>query len=341
MFNIKNYAGLKLFLHVGTPKSGSTSFQNALQGAGAEFFIAHRIAYLPDDGSINNSELYKFVVNEDRQSLRNYVYKILEHAVEIGAENVIISAERLFVIDDISRKFQIFSDVCDKISVEFEFILVIRELRNYIRSYIHQLIYNAAIFLDDEHLANWMAGQVMDLVRSGFAVRVLKFEDLVSSGNLPLALLKRMGFSNALLPNRLDNVTPSRPIIAGLAEGALARIEAAMRGIDINSIDMDVYRDEFRKTYDIIAKDDNCFFPKISEIIEDAIAKYIDGSIASMPDDRRCFYDELGGGAELFVPRSLPVIPGDPLLETAARHVRATNWLNKMRKGVHAGKHSQ
>lgn len=337
MIKVKNFPGLKVFIHVGVPKGGSTSFQNALQGAGEDFLCSHRISYLPDGGSNNNSEIYKIIQNQDCRSLINYIFRILEYAVQMGAENIIISCETLFNIDNFKEKVKILLEIFDSISVQVEFLLVIRELQSHLNSYLRQNLYNGSISLDDTQLASWVVGQMMGLVRSGFAVRVLQFEDLVSSGNLPSAILQRMGFPNILLTSERANVTPDRPLLYALAEGTLARLEAIKRSIDINSLDLDIYRTTLREKYDAMAHRDNSAILQISSEIENEVARYIDDSIASMPDDCRRFYDELRGVPELFVPRSLPVIPADPLLEAAARHVRATNWLKKMRKGVRSG----
>jgi hypothetical protein len=139
---------MKLYLHIGTEKTGS-SFLQSLIYFNKEFLQRNHYIFIPKDyiqdkkmskGVIsggNGVELYNLLESKNNNKIFDYLTDIKTKALECQCESILISNENLFRV--IGRHFITFFSFCDNLKINVEMCLFLREpLSHIISMYKHR-----------------------------------------------------------------------------------------------------------------------------------------------------------------------------------------------------------
>src|SRR6266567_3225158 len=150
---------MRVVLHVGMPKAGSTSIQNAML-AHADLLVRHGISFTAGDPDFTSDhELYGLTLARAEKMLSAAIDSKLAAAEEQGAKTTVFSAERLFTLAQ-EPELSSLLDVFRSRTNDFEIVIVVRALERFLRSYLRQLIDNGMFYLDDLDQAAWCAACV-------------------------------------------------------------------------------------------------------------------------------------------------------------------------------------
>ncbi len=142
---------MKLYLHVGMTKSGSTSIQNAFSEHREAILEKYGIAY-PEAGTSfqNHHELYTLLCGPEPEPVLKYLENACETARRMGARAVLLSSEDIFLLPNLPEKMQYLTDALRALKdVETRIVFVVRHPRTWMRSHIAQLLSNGAFALDE------------------------------------------------------------------------------------------------------------------------------------------------------------------------------------------------
>lgn len=289
----------KIVVHLGMPKAGSTSIQLALKAAQQTRLTPNAIWFAPQDDAINDCRLYAMLVNRERAAMRAYCAAKIERAVADGADTVIFSAERLFTIDDAEQRIAQLGDLLSEWADEVSFVIVVRDMREFLRSYITQMIYNAGVSLDDNFLAEWVVDQVRAITRCGYRVDFIRLERRDSNRNLAEALVSVATGRQIDIALEPANVTPSRPLVYALAEGLGARLAAIDTGDDVNSAEVNRFRTELCEHYDqMMRRSDHAHevfsvVNGVDAVIRQKVESYVHQTVRVCDFEKLKYYDDL------------------------------------------------
>lgn len=289
----------KVVIHLGMPKAGSTSIQLALRAAQETALTPNRIWFTPVGDAFNDCAIYDMLVTQNLDGLRQYSEAKICTAANAGADVVIFSAERLFTLDRAQEQIVLLGEIMQGWATEVTFVVVIRDLAEFLRSYITQMIYNADVTLEDNGLAKWVIGQMQAIGNCGFPVDFLGLHAGKHDCNIAERLVGASTGRKLDIPLERANVTPSRPLIYALAEGLTARIHAIDSGDDVNATGLDAFRTDFATAYDnsvYAASDPGEVYRvlmRLNKIIEDQITEYIDRCLQKCPPQDLVFYNKI------------------------------------------------
>ena len=289
----------KVVIHLGMPKAGSTSIQLALHAAQESILACNGIWFAPLDAAFNDCIMYDMLAANDLASLRRYAEAKMWAAARAGADVVIFSAERLFTIEDVKKRMRQLAEAMQPWAAEVSFAVVAREIRDFLRSYIVQMIYNVEVTLEDHGLAEWVIDQVGLITESGLPVDVIALDVPDGDRNLAERLVSMSTAREVEIALTRANVTPSRPLLYALTEGLVARMRAIELGIDINATELDSFRTAFATAYDDSVHSTSDpgevyrVLQRMNKIVEDHIAEYIDCCLQECPAEKLAFYDEI------------------------------------------------
>lgn len=289
----------KIVVHLGMPKAGSTSIQLALKAAQQTRLTPNAIWFAPQDDAINDCPLYAMLVKGERAAMRAYCAAKIDDAVAAGADTVIFSAERLFTIDDAEQRIAQLGNVLREWADDVSFVIVLRDMRDFLRSYITQMIYNAGISLDDNFLAEWVVDQVRAIRQCGFRVDFIPLERRDSNRNLAEALVSVSTGREIDIALEVANVTPARPLVYALAEGLGARLAAIDSAEDVNSLEVNRFRTEFCDIYDrTMRRSDHAhevfgIVQRVDAVIRDKVESYVQKTVRVCDFEKLKYYEDL------------------------------------------------
>lgn len=292
----------KAVVHLGMPKAASTSIQMALHAAQDATLLPNGIWFRPLDEAFNDCVLYDHLVDGDEAAIGAYAKAKMEAAAAAGADTVIFSAERLFMIDEVGEQTKRLGEIIGRWADEVSFVVVLRELRPFLRSYVVQMMYNGAVTLENYRLAEWIIDQARSIAECGFPVDFLSMEREEDSRNIAEALVGAGAGREIRLDLERANVTPGRPLIYALAEGFAARIHAIDCRMDVNSQPLDEFRTQFAGRYDRTMKattDAAEVYRVVQELnaaVEEQVSVFIDRCFEQCDPEKRAYYDALVAG---------------------------------------------
>jgi hypothetical protein len=248
-----------------------------------------------DEYHNSHSPLYQMAADEDWESLRSCVSQMINEAKAVGATKMLISAERLFLLAGDTRIFSCFTDELRALAEgNFRLILVVREMRNYLKSYITQLINNGSLFLEDTRLAAWTIGLVKTHWDLPDPVTMISFDKAVSKNALVDHFSIALGCEGLRIPEVHANITPRRTYDFSAATGVACRLMSLSRAVDVNSYEMDLERrgaeEKFDRLHTNASPRGDAF---LDEMIENALDEYIGKCLGAVPADDRDFYGQI------------------------------------------------
>ena len=248
---------VKLYVHMGMPKCGSTTVQNMASRLSTDLREKYGIYYGRLDVVYNNHYSFSNICRaaSDLQGGINYLNEILRNALDQSCNAALVSSEELFyVLEDPKQKY--FFENCIKdsgFSKEVEFILVHRDFRAFALSYIRQLMANGRYVCSKDNLdLGVYIYRLIDEFKSleGFRTLIrLENDSRISDADLfPSRFFSALGVDTLTtrIPNLHDNAMNKSFICMDYLGGLLAGIDSLIQGLAINGPELDLVRDEIR-----------------------------------------------------------------------------------------------
>lgn len=253
---------MKLYLHVGMSKSGSTSIQNACSEHSATILERYGIAY-PEPGASfqNHHELYALVWDGDPEPVQAYLQDACERGRRCGARSVLMSSEDLFLLPNEPRKMQCLAGALDALKgVECRIIFIVRHPRTWMRSHIAQLLSNGAFALDEnaDRYAE-LPRNIVECIRAYGTLdpemRLMSYAGSTSNGTLIRDFFGLLDVDLEEDWERNDNVTGSDRFYSMEAQiGLLCGLRALNYKSHPNSKSIDGLRSSIRELVDSMSK---------------------------------------------------------------------------------------
>jgi hypothetical protein len=278
---------MKLVIHAGMPKAGSTSIQNILFENRDSFLQDYGLFYPTPEGSFHNHfDFYKLVSMADKQRAQEYLQEIVAFAKRYEARTIVLSSEDLFFLPSHDEAFQILLDVVsDDVTVVPSFFLVVRHPNTWIRSHLMQIISNGAFAMDENsnryvELGQFVAQNTRRFLNSGLPATLIPYTQISSNGGIISAFFDSLGISDVPFRNRLDNVTgKERFFSAEMLVGLVCGLRALNSdNLHVNSPEIDSLRRTLREAIDSAAGDQ--VFSKVFNSFENVITAEISKVIA-------------------------------------------------------------
>lgn len=283
-------------VHIGMPKAASTSIQLALLDAQATQLTPNELWFTPPNGEFSDFVVYDMLAKQDLHGVRAYADAKFRDAKASGADTVIFSAERLFTIDHMLERMTQLGDLLSDYADEVCFVVVVRDLKPFLKSYMIQMAYNGSAPLQNKRLAEWAIDQVRAIADCEFPVHFLP---LSLQGNIAERLIAASTGRKIELDLPRANVTPVRPITYALVEGLAARLYSLQDRRDVNSRTVDQFRTEFAQAFDnsVLGSKDpgeiNRVLYDLDAGIDKGIEQYIECSIDFCSAEKIAYYNAI------------------------------------------------
>lgn len=184
---------MKLIIHVGQPKTGSTSIQNLLK---KNSNILRRAGFLFEANSLNHQPIIQKILNSKEQSdeLDSFVQQQLSLAKKYNCHSIILSSEAFFEMEQNFLK-----QLLDKFNCQTSVIVYLKRQDLYLESIWKQW-----------HFKNTHYADFTDFVTKfkliDYDITLEKWSDLVGEQNISLIPFEKGEFENGLLINFLENL---------------------------------------------------------------------------------------------------------------------------------------
>ncbi|MCB1498632.1 MAG: hypothetical protein KDK07_02395 [Bauldia sp.] len=248
-------------------------------------------------GFANDYALYQKVVAVDRDGISTYLAGLRRDAEAAGARLVFLTSEMFFTLPPERGGFPVLLEEMSRHFEEVRIIIVVRNLRSFMRSYLRQLIDNGALLLHDDQLAVWFVERLWAFWTLPVDVVTVSFDLAVGDKKLLTRFFHVVAGTNRLVPEVVENATPSRPLAFMAMRGVIARLVAARHGIHVNSSVVDQARTGVSEDFDRIVRisEDPLLITRtldeISQSLGEEIEKYIDHCISLVSVDRMRLYE--------------------------------------------------
>lgn len=253
---------MKLFIHVGMNKAGSTSIQNTLAAQSAWLLENHGI-YYPLVGSDfkNHYDFYELIHHGNGIEINNYLNQIFDTAVALNAKSVVLSSEDLFLMASSSIDFNNFVEALGHFNhVEKKIILVARHPRTWIKSHLGQLISNGAFAIDENakrylELASVVVKCIKTYISYNHDLELISYKISQADGSLVGDFFRRIGVELEGDWERVENQTGSERFFSmeGLI-GLICGFRAFNHQVHPNSPEIDILRGELRDLSDSLSR---------------------------------------------------------------------------------------
>lgn len=288
---------MKLYLHVGMTKSGSTSIQNAFSQHRDVILERYGIAYpVPETSFQNHHELYTLLCGASREPVQMYLKHACETARRTGAQAVLLSSEDIFLLPNLPEKMQYLTEALQALKdVETRIVFVVRHPRTWMRSHIAQLLSNGAFALDE--YSDRYAGLPQNLVQCIRAYQVLdpgilllSYGGATAKGTLIKDFFALLDVSLEENWERNDNTTGNDRFYSMEAQiGLLCGLRAFNYKSHPNSKSTDTLRSSLRDLVDSMSKNPSVarLLNPLEAILRHELNVLIDYSISIMsPEDQ-------------------------------------------------------
>ncbi|MFZ5775632.1 MAG: hypothetical protein ACOY3Z_09140 [Thermodesulfobacteriota bacterium] len=250
---------LRLIVHIGMNKTGSTSIQNTLSEAKDRLREQSGFFYdteMDSSGFQNHYQLFVWAAKGDQNKIRTYLEQYVNMAMSFSARTAMLSSEEFFSLTSHPSLFHIFIESLQSLDhVDVELLLVVRPFSDWARSFLMQLVSNGAFcinegFYEYELLASNIANGIRMLETCGVPISILPLSLGKNPGGLTNNVMRTLGFESAF-EDRHDNATGTKrfftaEFLSGLACGLRARLE----GLHPNSPEIDKFRTKIRSIID-------------------------------------------------------------------------------------------
>lgn len=280
---------MRVVVHVGMPKAGSTAMQETLAANREEMLREHGIDYwqADDEPFPNHNSLYESLNEEDWDEARRRAHELLNHAILRGASVCLISNEMLLLLADrpaiLERLPSIFGP-----GARVEYLIYLRDFRKFLRSYLLQLFANGTFNVEDDQLARFYCDLVRNYAQSGSPCTIINYEKATAESDVLAELVRHCSGHTPRVAAYKANVSPSRPAAHYALAGIVCRLTAVSRNVHVNSGEID----KLRLTMEALYDDDpqlRATIDQYEKLLAPAVDRYIEVALAALSDEQRKF----------------------------------------------------
>lgn len=283
---------MKLYLHVGMTKSGSTSIQNAFSEHAETILKKYGVAYPAPEASFqNHHELYTLIWDADPAPVQAYLEEACAKAQRRGARSVLLSSEDLFLLPNEPEKMQCLARVVEALKgVETRIVFVVRHPRTWMRSHIAQLLSNGAFALDEysDRYAE-LPQNIAECIRAYAAldpeILLMSYGRSAANGTLVKDFFGLLDLALEEDWERNDNATGRERFYSMEAQiGLLCGLRAFNQELHPNSKSIDALRSSIRELVDSMSKNASVarLLNPMEAILRHELNILIDNSISTL-----------------------------------------------------------
>jgi hypothetical protein len=283
---------MKLYLHVGMTKAGSTSIQNAFSEHREIILGKYGILY-PEPGTSfqNHHELYQLIWNGDPEPVKAYLEGACALARSAKAQRLLLSSEDMFLLPNTPAKMLCLAEVLRALEgVEARIVFVVRHPRTWMRSHIAQLLSNGAFALDEySDRYTELPQNIVECIKAFLAMDqrmlLMSYRRSTANGTLVRDFFGLLDIALEEDWERNDNVTGKDRFYSMEAQiGLLCGLRALNYKSHPNSKSTDALRSSIRELVDSMSKN-----PSVARLLNplEAILRHelnilIDNSISKL-----------------------------------------------------------
>ena len=272
---------MRVVVHVGMPKAGSTAIQETLSAHRTEILRDYGIDYWQEDDEVfpNHHSLYTCLERGDLARAKEKMSAVLAHARNSGATTCFISNEMFILLAANQASLSDFRTTLGH-EGEFEFLVYLRDLRHFLRSYIVQLLANGTFAIEDDGIASFYCHLIQNFYNSGTLCTILNYDTAVRRGDLAAHLVSFLSGKECSLRSRRVNITPPRPVAHYAIAGLVSRLSAITNAVHVNEEKINDLRIAMETAYDLdaglqqgIRRYEDFLVPVLSEYIETSMRR--------------------------------------------------------------------
>ncbi len=244
---------MKLILHVGFPKCGSTSLQNSLfdnSGRLAETGIS----YMPRGSEFRNHHALAVLSRSPNTypEFKQQLICLLDSARASGMKAVLVSSEEFVYSvesDSLANGFEaVLREAIDATSVEVEIVAIIRDPRKFFRSYMLQNAANgASIDPGFKRFFEFFIKIIRRFIDMNLPVKILSMDQVsVRDGLVPYFYKEILQYTNFEAREHIDNVLAKRTFVSEVIVGRISQMNSYLGTNHINSPQIDVERERLK-----------------------------------------------------------------------------------------------
>lgn len=278
---------MRVVMHVGMPKAGSTAMQEALAAHRTEILESYGIDYwqAADEIFPNHNALFESLNRENWGEAQRRAHEVVDHARQSGASVCLLSSEMFLLLADRPDILRRLSSVFGECAAQVEYLIYLRDLRSFLRSYLTQLFANGTFNVEDDQIAVFYCNLVQSYANSGPSCTIINYERATRGGGVLAELIRHCSGRMCSLPLSKLNVTPARPIAHYALAGIVSRLTAVSNGVHINAREIDELRIAMESMYDGDA-DVREAIARYEVLLQPALDRYIDTAIAALSSEQ-------------------------------------------------------
>ncbi len=253
---------MKLVIHIGMPKCASTSIQNEIHGRALALSTDSGFYYRPDSDRFQNHHKLAALVNtsDDLKAAVDLLRNQKSEAMALGCETIFISSEDLFFMMESERKIDFFNIAIDAAglgSARRSYVMVFRQLEDFFKSYLKQLVSNGNTVAQESFLDLYEF--FVKLIRRFFALDGERIAISLDNAKKENGLLDEFlinvvgGAANGR--QRFDNSWGSRTFVSEMLCGQVVGLHAINENLHPNEPTSDEYRSVLRLLIDEASAD--------------------------------------------------------------------------------------
>lgn len=293
---------VKLIIHVGFPKCGSTSIQRSLY-ENRDVLLSHGVSYIVDETyfrshySIAQLGRNSAMHQEMGQALRRQIgFARAAHCTQV----VISNEELLFCADEDEVGKSFFSEIgrcASEEDVSVEFVLVVRDRKKFMRSYLLQQVSNGISIGKPGfvHFFDYFSRLLRTFCDSGFSTKVVSLDAASSGVGLLSVFYKEVLKLSVSFPERNDNSIANRTFVSEVVVGQVCSLFSALSDLHVNSEETDNRRIQVRELIDKQSKSPEvgAFLAALENFLLEQLDNLYMSAEQGMAPESRDFWDDV------------------------------------------------
>jgi hypothetical protein len=232
---------MRILIHSGMPKCGSTSLQHAFYQNREFFREVHRISFgEPDIIFGNHYKLSTCIQSGSKLSVEQYLETQMTSALREGASTLVMSCEDLFLLPgEYGNEFGDFEMLLHSFGVEnVQYVILTRNFHSWANSYLRHLFFNGINVFGDlprfYELPSFVSRCLRAFLTSRFRCSVLSV-DAAESELLMTRLLRETGFNGESIKTGNLNIGSGRYLFSTSLSAPLVALVSFNEGVHPNS----------------------------------------------------------------------------------------------------------